>query len=89
MLAALKELGDDDLEGGGTVPTLGLQPAKKLIAEGIELAMKALMLARETTPPAQYRLRCLYGLVLNADWHVGQSAKLRTSFQTTVAGDVP
>ena len=67
VLAALKGLPRDALRGGGIVPNLGLHPANQLIAEGIELAMKALILARaQSSPPARiahHRLRCLYALI--------------------------
>ena len=67
VLATLRGLGRDALVGGGIVPAMGLHPANQLIAEDIELAIKAHMLARGSTPPADHRLRCLYVLLDDAD----------------------
>ena len=67
VLAALKGLPRDVLRGDGIVPNLSFYPANQLIAEGIELAMKALILARaQSSPPdhiAHHRLRSLYALI--------------------------
>ena len=61
VIAALTNLGPKALMGAGGVPTLGLQIANQLIMEGIELALKAIILARGCRPPSVHRLVCLYG----------------------------
>ena len=88
VLAALKQSGRDVIGGGGMVPTLGLQPANQLVAEGIELAMKALMLARGSMPPAQHRLRCLYGSLEDADRRLVDEA-VRSAVYQSATGSVP
>ena len=88
VLAALKGMGRDVLGGVGVLPALGLQPANQLIAEGIELALKALLLARGSTPPAHHRLRCLYALLDDADRSFVDEA-VRHAVDESATGSVP
>ena len=88
VLAALKGMGGDALGGVGVLPALGLQPANQLIAEGIELAFKALLLARGSTPPAHHRLRCLYALLDDADRSFVDEA-VRHAVDESATGSVP
>ena len=46
VVAAIPGMGRDALTPRGSIPTLGLQPAMQLTMEGIELLLKALVLAR-------------------------------------------
>ena len=88
VLAALRGLGRDALVGGGLVPALGLHPANQLIAEGIELAIKALILARGPTPPADHRLRCLYALLDDIDKTFVEET-VRSAVIQSATGSVP
>lgn len=60
VLAAVKGMGRDALAVRGSIPTMGLQPANQLVAEGIELLLKALVLARGGTPAATHNLVALF-----------------------------
>ena len=53
VVAALHVLGPRVFKGAGGVPSLGLQIANQLIMESIELALKAIMLARGCKPPTR------------------------------------
>ena len=88
VLAALRGMGRGALAGAGVLPALGLQPANQLIAEGIELAMKALMLARGSTPPPDHRLRCLYALLDGPD-KAFVDETVRSAVQESATGSVP
>lgn len=87
-LAAFRGLRRDVLVVRGTVPALGLHPANQLIAEGIELAIKAFMLARGSTPPPDHRLRCLYALLADAD-KMFVDETVRSAVGQSATGPVP
>ena len=88
VLAALRGLGRDALVGGGMVPALGLHPANQLIAEGIELAIKAFMLARGCTPPTDHRLQFLYALLEDND-KTFVDETVRSAVDRSATGPVP
>ena len=88
VLTALKGMGRDALGGVGVLPALGLQPGNQLIAEGIELALKALMLARGSVPPADHSLRALYAVLDDAD-KVFVDEAVRSAIDQSAAGPVP
>ena len=88
VLAALGGLGRDALVGGGMVPALGLHPANQLIAEGIELAIKAFTLARGSTPAPDHRLRCLYAL-LDEDDKTFVDETVRSAVDESATSPVP
>ena len=88
VVSALQELGPKALKGTGEVPTLGFQIANQLIMEGIELALKAMMLARERKPPSTHKLACLYGKLDDADRSFVDEA-VREAVLQTATGQVP
>ena len=62
--------------------------ANQLIAEGIELAMKALMLARGSTPPAHHSLRALCSVLDDTD-KVFVDETVRNAIDQSATGPVP
>ena len=60
VVAALERLGREALNGTMGVPAVSLHVANQLTMEGIELALKALILARGSKPPASHKVACLY-----------------------------
>ena len=85
VLAALNGMGRDALAGVGVLPALGLQPANQLIAEGIEMAMMALMLVRDSSPPADHGLRGLHVLLESPDKAFVDEA-VRSAVQQSATG---
>ena len=56
--------------------------------EGIELALKAMMLARERKPPSTHKLACIYGKLDDADRSFVDEA-VREAVLQTATGQVP
>ena len=67
VVAAVKGMGRGALAIRGTIPTMGLQPANQLIAEGIELLLKAMVLARGGRPKAMHDLVVLFDSLQEED----------------------
>ena len=67
VVAAVKGMGRDALAIRGTIPTMALQPANQLTAEGIELLLKAMALARGGMPPATHDLAILFDSLQDED----------------------
>ena len=88
VVSALEEMGPKALKGTGGVPTVGLQIANQLIMEGIELALKAMMLARECKPPSTHKLVRLYRTLNDTDRLFVDEAVQEAVLQSAT-GEVP
>ena len=88
VLAALEGLGRDALAVVGGVPGLRLQVANQLVMEGIELGLKAFLLAHGSAPKREHRLASLYAKLDAADRSLVDET-VRSAVAQSASGPMP